>query len=292
MIEHLWSLLRDFGGFITFNFDPFPDFLDIAMVAVGIYWMLALIRGTRAVQILVGLMILIGVYLAAQILELSTVSWVFERFLPSAVLIVIVLFQQDIRRALARVGRRFFSPVSEYQESQILEEVVRAAQALAQRHIGALIVFERESELDEEVQAGVVVDAHVTQELLTSIFVPYSPLHDGAVLIQNGRLSSAGCVLPLTTRQDLPDGVGTRHRAAVGITEETDAVVVVVSEETTRMSIAVAGELRDGLDAPELRESLREILAGKPDDEDDDEEESTETKQDTPASTDPARSAS
>jgi uncharacterized protein (TIGR00159 family) len=179
------------------------------------------------------------------------------------VLIIIVLFQHDIRRALARVGRGFFPAVSPQQESQMLEEVVRAAQILSQKRVGALIVLERETSLDDQIEAGSPIDATVSKELLTSLFLPYSPLHDGAVVIQHGRISQAGCILPLTLRSDLPEGVGTRHRAAVGITEETDALVIVVSEETATISVVLAGEMIRDLDAPRLRVVLTEVLSGE-----------------------------
>jgi uncharacterized protein (TIGR00159 family) len=179
------------------------------------------------------------------------------------VIIIVILFQHDIRRALARVGRGFFPSVSEQQESQILEEVVRAAQTLAQKRVGALIVLERESALSDQIEAGTAIDAQVSKELLTSVFLPYSPLHDGAAVIQEGRITAVGCILPLTLRTDLPEGVGTRHRAAVGITEETDAVVIVVSEETGTISVVMGGEMLRELDAPRLRVALTEILTGE-----------------------------
>ena len=137
------------------------------------------------------------------------------------------------------------------------------AQGLAQKRIGALIVLERETALDDQIEAGRRIEGEVSKELLTAIFQPSSPLHDGAVIIQEGRIGAAGCILPLTFRSDLPDGVGTRHRAAVGITEETDAVVIVVSEETATISVVMAGEMRQGLDAPRLRVVLRDILAAE-----------------------------
>ncbi len=270
MIEYVFDLIRDqFGelwSFFQANFDPVRDTLDVLLVAVGIYWLLLLIKGTRAIQILVGLGALIGLRVAADFLELLTLAWLLDNFLGPAVLIVVILFQADIRRGLGRLGRGFFPRLSERQESQIVEEVVRAAQALSARRIGALIVLERRTGLDDQVEAGVPLDAAVTKELLTTIFQPSSPLHDGAVLIQQGRISHAGAILPLTLRTDLPEGVGTRHRAAVGITEETDAAVIVVSEETGSISVVMGGEMIRGLDAPRLRVVLRDALA-RPDEE-------------------------
>jgi len=263
VIEYLWQLLRELWAFLSANFDPVRDTLDLVVVTVAVYWVLLLIRGTRAVQILVGLIVLIALSVVSELMQLVTVRLILENFGQSAVLIIIILFQNDIRRALARVGRGFFPSVSAQQESQMLEEVVRAAQTLAQKRVGALIVLERDTALGDLVEVGTRIDASVSKELLVSLFLPYSPLHDGAVLIQDGMVGAAGCILPLTLRTDLPEGVGTRHRAAVGITEETDAVVVVVSEETAHISVVMGGEMMRGLDAPRLRVVLRDILAGE-----------------------------
>jgi uncharacterized protein (TIGR00159 family) len=219
-------------------------------------------RGTRAVQILVGLIVLVVANLASNFFNLVTMRVILEELSAPAVIIIFILFQHDIRRALARVGRGFFPSVSAQQESQILEEVVRAAQTLAQKRVGALIVLERETGLDDQIEVGTALDAQVSKELLISLFLPYSPLHDGAVVIQRGRVAQAGCILPLTLKGDLPSGVGTRHRAAVGITEETDAVVIVVSEETATISVVMGGEMVSDLDAARLRVVLREALTG------------------------------
>lgn len=254
----LWSLLLDQVS----GFDPVRDTIDIALVALGVYWLLILIRGTRAVQILVGLLLLIGMSLVSRAFELTTVGWILDNFLSSAVLIIIVLFQADIRRALARVGRGVFPSVAKQEETQLAEEVARAAQALAQKRVGALFVLERDTHLLDLIEAGTPIDAAVKRDLLVSIFLPQSPLHDGAVVIQGGRIAQAGCILPLTLREDLPEGVGTRHRAAVGITEESDAVVIVVSEETQALSIVVGGVMARSLDGARLREVLRDVLAG------------------------------
>lgn len=262
MIEYLWSLLVDLWSFLSSNFDPVGDTIDIVVVALGVYWLLLLIKGTRAVQMLVGLLALIGTFAAAEFFQLATLSWILDHFLASAVVILIVLFQGDIRRALARVGGGFFPSASDREESQIVEEVVRAAQTLAQKRVGALIVLERETRLDDHVERGTHLDSVVSKDQLVSLFIPMGPLHDGAVLIQNGRLSYASCVLPLSLRQDLPEGLGTRHRAAFGITEETDAVVVVVSEETGTISTVVAGEIVRDLDGPRLRARLRDVMSG------------------------------
>jgi len=263
VITVLWNFGLDLAEFFNSRFDPYRDTVDILLVAAGIYWLLLLIRGTRAIQILVGLIVLIALSLVSELFELAALGLILERFLGSAVLTIVILFQNDIRRALARVGRGFFPSFNAEQELQIVEEVVRAAGALSQRRHGALIVLERESNLGELIEAGAPVDAQVTKELLISIFQPASPMHDGAVIVREGRISSAGCILPLTLRLDLPEGLGTRHRAAFGITEETDCLVVVVSEETARISVVLGGEMLRGLDAPRLRVVLREILGGE-----------------------------
>jgi uncharacterized protein (TIGR00159 family) len=263
VIETLWNVVSRLLEFFGSNFDPVRDVIDIVLVTIGIYWLLLLIRGTRATQILLGLLVLFALSVGSEVFQLVTLHTLLENFVQYGVLIVIVLFQHDIRRALARVGRGFFPQAALQRESQILEEVVRASQELARKRIGALIVLEREIALGDQIETGTLLDAAVNKELLISVFNPYSPLHDGAVVIQNGRLSYAGCILPLTLREDLPDGVGTRHRAAVGLSEDTDAVVVVVSEETGGMSVALGGAMVQGLDAPRLRGVLRDILNGE-----------------------------
>jgi uncharacterized protein (TIGR00159 family) len=260
----LHALFDELSKYLAENFDPIGDGVDIVVVAVGVYWLLKLIRGTRAVQVLAGLLALIAMSVLSQLFQLTTLIWIFDHFLASAVLIVIVLFQADIRRMLARVGRRVSPSAARRQETQILEEVSRAAQALAQKRVGALIVLERDTQLDDQVEGGVALDAAVSRDLLVALFLPYSPLHDGAALIQGGRISRAGCILPLSERQDLPEGLGTRHRAAVGLAEETDAVVVVVSEETSDVSVVCSGELSRKLDPDRLRATLREKLAASP----------------------------
>jgi uncharacterized protein (TIGR00159 family) len=262
VIEFLWDLWQELWGYLTTNFDPFRDTADIFLVALGVYWLLLLMRGTRAVQILVGLIVLVVANLASNYFNLVTMRVILEKLSGPAVIIIVILFQHDIRRALARVGRGFFPSVTAQQESQILEEVVRAAQTLAQKRVGALIVLERETGLDDQIEVGTPLDANVSKELLTSLFLPYSPLHDGAVVIQRGRLAQAGCILPLTLKGDLPEGFGTRHRAAVGITEETDAVVIVVSEETATISVVMGGEMVSDLDAARLRVVLQDALTG------------------------------
>jgi uncharacterized protein (TIGR00159 family) len=260
LVEQMARQLAEFSDFMRTNYDPIRDTVDIALVFLAVYWLLLLIKGTRAVQILAGLMALIAARLISELFQLMTLTWILDAFFYWGWVIIIVVFQADIRRVLARVGRGFFPQLSELKESHILEEIVRASQTLAQKRVGALIVLERENSLEDLVEAGTPIDAEVSKELLTSVFLPYSPLHDGAVVIREGRITHAGSILPLTLRTDLPEGVGTRHRAAVGITEESDAVVIVVSEETATISVVMAGEMTRDLDAPRLRVVLRDLL--------------------------------
>jgi len=240
----------------------FKDAIDIAIVAFGIYWLLLLIRGTRAVQMLAGLFILIVVLAASQYFQLFTTQWILDKFLGSLLLIIIVIFQHDIRRALTRVGRGVFYPqLGRWEETQFLEEITNTATLCAARRFGALIVLERETGLENFVEMGEPLDAKVSRDLLASIFMPGSPLHDGAVIIQRGRLVAAGCILPLTMNPDVSRDLGTRHRAALGLTEEADAVVIVVSEQTGQISVVEGGVLRQAEDAATLRRLLQEALA-------------------------------
>lgn len=273
------SQLLELSGFLETEFDPVRDTVDIALVALAIYWVLLLIRGTRAVQVLIGLGLLMLARVVADFAELSTVTFVLDNFLGPAVLIFVILFQSDIRRALARVGRGFSPRFSEREESRVVEEVVRACAELARRRIGGLIVFERDTRLDDLIEAGSALDAAVSKDLIVSLFLPTSPLHDGAVVISHGRVQSASCILPLTLRTELPEGVGTRHRAALGITEESDAIAVVVSEETSSISIAQAGELTLQLDPARLREALWEAFSRTPEPYDAEEKDEREARE-------------
>jgi len=263
VIPLLWDQLIGVQDYLSTNF-TLRDLVDIGVVALAIYWTLMLIRGTRAVQMVSGLLVLMAVRLVADWMALETVSMILENFFGWAVVILVVIFQHDIRRALARMGRPLFATTPQREQSEILEEVVRAAQRLSQNGVGALIVLERETRLEDQVEGGVVIDSVVSRELLAAIFQPTSPLHDGAAVVQDGRLSQARCVLPLTQRTGLPEGVGTRHRAAVGLTEESDAIVVVVSEETGNIALSSRGELVPELDPPRLRDLLRELMAATP----------------------------
>jgi uncharacterized protein (TIGR00159 family) len=235
------------------------DFVDIALVAVILYFVLLLLKGTRAMQMGVGIVLVFVVYQAAKRLGLATLYTMLDTLLTSLVLILVVIFQQDIRRALVRFGRRpFFASAGVAMEHQVIDDAVRAASSLAQKSIGALIVFEREGLLDEFIEAGTPLDAAVSKELLYSIFIPSheNPIHDGAVIIREGRIWQAGAFLPLTASTKLDRNLGTRHRAAIGLSEETDAVVIVVSEERGETSLCFNGNIVRNLDAALLRKVL------------------------------------
>lgn len=239
--------------------------IDIAIIAFIIYHILLLIRGTRAAQMLTGILIVVAAFLLSSIVPLTTLNWVMNKFYSSFIIILIIIFQDDIRHVLSRMGKKSFIPVNESTSStHILDEIARAAMALASKRTGALIVLERNIILSRYVDVGVLVDSRVSKELLMSVFLPTSPIHDGAVIIQRGRLSAAGCFLPLTREEGLDPNMGTRHRAAIGISQETDAVVVLVSEETASVSVVVDGRLKRQRDAREIRENLMQLVADTP----------------------------
>jgi diadenylate cyclase len=240
------------------------DLVDIGIVAFIFYRVLVTFRGTLAVQMLVGLALLMGARFVSHEVELPSLSFILETFWSFWVLALIVLFQPELRRALAQAGRsrllaRLFGGASA-EHRQVVEEVGRAVEALAQKRIGALIALERNGGLTTYAELGVPMDAAVTAELLGSIFQPGSPLHDGAALVQGGRISAAGCFLPLSRNLQLARALGTRHRAALGLSEETDAAVVVVSEENGGISLAVEGRLERGLDGEQLAVRLATLL--------------------------------
>jgi diadenylate cyclase len=237
------------------------DVVDMILVWLIVYRILLLIRQTRAIQMLSGLGILAITYVTAHWLDLFTIKWLLENFFDNLFVIVVVLFQNEIRKALAHIGRNpFFSSVSAVEETQVIEEIVKGSIIMAQKGHGALIVIEREMGLEEFIEVGTNLDASVTAELLNSIFLPTSPLHDGAVIIRGGRIRAAGCFLPLTKSPHIDKNLGTRHRAAIGLTEETDALVVVVSEENNHVSVVESGQMSRDLDHGDLRKQLYEAF--------------------------------
>jgi diadenylate cyclase len=243
------------------NFRWLLDLLDILLVAFIIYRILLLIKGTRAVQMLVGLAVLLIIYVVSQVTGLYTLNWILDNFLSSIILVIVVLFQHDIRRALIHVGRNpFFADLSIREETRVIDELCKGCASLANKRLGALIVIERETGLNDFLDVGVELDAKPSSDLLQAIFHNTSPIHDGAAIIQRGRITQAGCFLPLTQNTDVSPNFGTRHRAAIGLTELVDAVVIVVSEETGRVSVVVGGKMTRELDATTLKKVLNRLL--------------------------------
>lgn len=237
------------------------DALDIGIIAFVLYRLIHMIRGTRAMQMIIGLVVILLAYVSSQMFGLYTLNWVLDNFLGSIILVIIVIFQSDIRRALTQFGTApLFGGADRIERGQVLEEITKAVVSLATRRIGGLIVLEREVGLNEYIEVGTRLDARVTRELLESVFIPHSPMHDGALVIQKGRVAAARCFLPLSVDPNLSQAFGTRHRAAVGLTEETDAVAVVISEERGKISLVVEGKVTQDLEGPQLRSSLQRLF--------------------------------
>ncbi len=234
--------------------------VDIVLVAILIYQFLMLVRGTRAAPMLVGVATLgLGFYLA-RLGELRTLNWLLSTLLPYFVFALIVVFQSEIRHALANLGSRISRMRSSNLVADVYDDIVLAANLFCQNQTGALIVIEREIGLRTYIESGVALDARLSYDLLATVFRPSAPLHDGAVIIQRDRIAAAACFLPLSMNPVLSTQLGTRHRAGIGITEETDAVAVIVSEETGSISVAVGGHIERDLTVERLRERLSSLL--------------------------------
>jgi len=240
------------------NLSWLADVADIVIVAAVIYWLILLVRNTRAEKMLGGLGVIILVFFISGRLELLTLHWILSNFLGSIFIIIIVIFQHDIRRALIQVGKPLGTRDLKG-KAGFIEEILNAIFTMSSLGLGALIVIEREVGLKDYIERGVEIDAQVSKEMLLSIFNTSSPLHDGAVIIQGGRLSRASCLLPLTS-QDMGSKHGTRHRAAMGLSEETDAIVMVVSEETGEVSLVVDGDIERNLDKAILTTRLQGLI--------------------------------
>ncbi|MCC6025748.1 MAG: diadenylate cyclase CdaA [Caldimicrobium sp.] len=249
-IEHFISVFRSI---------QLKDLIDILVVAFLIYRILLLLQGTKALQMLAGLAVIILLYFFSEILELLTLNWILHTFMSSLLILIIIVFQDDIRKALAKIGT---VPIARIQTEYSfgIEEVVKAVSKLAEKKVGALIVFEREISLKDYLEGAVLLDAKVSEELLISIFNPKSPLHDGAVIISGGKIVAAGVVLPLSTNPDIAKDLGTRHRAGIGITEVSDAVAIIVSEERGEISLAVGGKISRDITPATLRKMLSQLL--------------------------------
>jgi diadenylate cyclase len=238
------------------------DLIDIAIVSFLIYEFLKLIRGTRAVQMGVGSLLIVALFYVSRLAPLQTVNWLIRNMLVYMAFAAIVIFQGDIRRALAHFGQAPFFRYLNRQEAadETIEEIVVAATMLSAQKVGAIVAVEREIGLRNYIESGIPLDATLTYDLLVTIFHPGSALHDGAVILQENRVAAAACFLPLTVNPRVSRELGTRHRAAIGLTEEGDAVAVIVSEETGKISLAIDGRIERQLSADDLRARLRSLI--------------------------------
>ncbi|HSE40964.1 MAG TPA: diadenylate cyclase CdaA [Acidobacteriota bacterium] len=237
------------------------DLFDIIIVAFLIYQVLLIIKGTGAVQVGFGIVLLVSIFFVSQWLGLRTLHWTLTKIFPYLVFIVIILFQHEIRKAISVLGQ---NPLMNLFSARLgrhpLDEIILAVTSMSAKRIGSIVVLEREMGLKNYIEGGVALDAKVSYDLLMSVFNPASPLHDGAVIIQRGRISAAACFLPLTMNPYLARELGSRHRAAIGLSEETDAMIIVVSEETGKISLVQNEEMITELDGPELKKLLTENM--------------------------------
>ena len=243
---------------------PF-DIIDILIMAYIIYKAIGFMRDTRAGQLAKGLVLLVLLYFIANWWKLATLKWVLSRFVDYIIIAIAIIFQPELRRILERVGHtKLMNTQSSAYDSEPIEDCIdkvsRAAGLMQESKTGALVVFERSTQLGEIIDTGTVINATPSVQMVNNIFFPKSPLHDGALIVRDGRLYAAGCILPLTQREDLSTQLGTRHRAAIGMTENSDAVVLVVSEETGTISIVVNGQITRGYNAISARAELRKLL--------------------------------
>lgn len=255
-------------GITHFRLD-WRDIIDIALVTYILYRLILLIRGTRAEQLIKGLVVFLVAMVASGLLGLRTINWFLQSLMTMGLVAIPIVFQPELRRALEQLGRgKFFQrPIYDYEEETfqiVLEELLKAIPVLVKKKIGALIVLERKTGLKEFIETGIKIEGIVTAELLINIFMPRSPLHDGAVIIRGAIMSAAGCFLPLTENPNLSKELGTRHRAGLGITEVSDAVVIIVSEETGVISLAHDGKLTRYLDEKTLRSTLSNLYFTEP----------------------------
>lgn len=233
--------------------------LEISLLAVGIYYVLMFVRGTRGWSVAIGFLLLMALTLATWLLKLEVVTWLLERFFPFSAFAILVIFQPELRRMLSELGSlSLFYTAREQREN--IEVIIQAVERLSEVHIGALIAVEQAIQLQEVVESGIVVDCEATPEMIETIFFPNNAIHDGGIILRGDRIAYAACIFPLTQRQDLNKTLGTRHRAAIGLSEETDAVIVVVSEETGLISYAYKGQLVRGVSQEELRAFLTSVL--------------------------------
>jgi uncharacterized protein (TIGR00159 family) len=243
-----------------FEFISYKDLLDILGVSLFVYGVLYFLRITKGIQILKGLILLALIWALSSLLDLKTVSTIFEKLWTVGLFSLVVIFQPEIRKALSRLGQATKLTSSKPLEERVVERLVRACAFMSERQIGALIVIERNQNLEPLLEGCVTIDAVVSVELLITLFDPLTPLHDGAVVIRGDRIAYASCVLPLSKSSEIPKKYGTRHRAGLGISEESDAIAVIVSEETGEISVAVGGKFHRNLDQELLKSLLLKEL--------------------------------
>jgi len=243
-----------------FELISYKDLLDILGASLFVYAVLYFLRITKGIQILKGLILLALIWAIASLLDLRTVSTIFEKLWTVGLFSLVVIFQPEIRKALSKLGQATKLTSSKPLEERIVERIVRACAFMSERQIGALIVIERNQNLEPLLEGCVTIDAVVSVELLITIFDPLTPLHDGAVVIRGDRIAYASCVLPLSKSSEIPRKYGTRHRAGLGISEESDAIAVIVSEETGEISVAVGGKFHRNLDQELLKSLLLKEL--------------------------------
>ncbi len=247
-----------------FRFNLTVDVLDIIIVAFLFYRLFLLIKGTRAAQMFIGLFLLIILSFVAQWLNLNALNWILSSLKTVWVIAFVILFQPELRKALTQLGQnKIFGIFLKVEQSGTVSEIVKACQQLTQKNIGAIMVIEQDVGLRNYIETGTALDAKVTSDLLVTIFTPSSPLHDGAVVIDKNRVIAAGCILPLSQNPRLGRSLGTRHRAGLGLSEETDAIAIIVSEETGMISLAKSGKLKRKLDLNTLRNDLIELVGVK-----------------------------
>ena len=264
----LWNAIYSFWSYIVYAISNMRiplDIIDILVMAFIIYKALEFLRDTRAGQLVKGILMLIAVYFVADWLELATIEWLLKIIVNSVIIVAAVIFQPELRRILEKVGRTGLNTTQLLDGKQdamvtTIEKVTRAAGTMQEKKIGALIVFEGKTQLGEIINTGTIVDAKPSSSMINNIFFPKSPLHDGAMIIRDGRIYAAGCILPLTQRDDISSDLGTRHRAAIGMTENSDAVVLVVSEETGVISIVTNGQITRDYNPMSANQELCRLL--------------------------------
>ena len=257
MWHEIWSVL---------SLIRWQDVVDILIVSFIIYRILLFIKGTRSAQIIVGIFSIFIIYQLSNSIGLLTLNWILSKFLGAIIIIIVIIFQHDIRVALSNFGKGFFwKGEIQFTTTEVIDEIVRLCVTLSFKKTGLLIIFPRMTGLKNLIEFGEELDALVSKELLEAIFNQKSPLHDGAVIIRNNRITHAGCFLPLSTNPDISKQLGTRHRAAIGITEETDVVSLIVSEETGNISVGIHGRLTRKLNSDSLRKVLTNLLIGSKD---------------------------